>query len=71
MNIPSEHDLELLNEGRKEMLSDDPDDIVCTCWKDNYYEKIIELDVECPIHGIDYDERDRQDEINFKRGVGY
>lgn len=49
----NEHDLELLREGRKEILSDDPDDNACTCERDKIYEKIIEIDIECPIHGFD------------------
>lgn len=89
------------------------DEELCTCETENCYGKIIEIDVECPIHRIDEDrkqddvehswemlrearkeiisddpddneriweedeaedrqrERDRQDEINFKRGVDY
>jgi hypothetical protein len=52
-----EHNWEMLREARKEIISDDPDDNE-RAWEEDEAEDRQR-------------ERDRQDEINFKRGVDY
>ena len=63
-----EHDLELLHEMRKEILSDEE---VCTCSRDRIFDKIIEVDIECPIHGFDEDDRDWYRTRDDNRTAGY